>query len=88
MEPGGPSPKIPESELVTAAKRLVSDMFRQVALQMPDLVKLQGGPTDSPIPKFTDDMLVQLQAQLDRALGLPARPPSEGAPPPGDPPSL
>ncbi|HYE47482.1 MAG TPA: hypothetical protein VEA44_17080 [Caulobacter sp.] len=81
MESGSPPPALPESEMVTAAKRLVSDMFRQVALQMPELVKLQGGPTDSPIPKFTDDMLVQLQLQLDRALGLPARTPSDGARP-------
>jgi len=84
MESSGPPPALPESELVTAAKRLVSDMFRQVALQMPELVKLQGGPAESPIPQFTDDMLVQLQLQLDRALGLPDRkPPSrEDEPPP------
>jgi hypothetical protein len=84
MESGGPPPAVPESEIVTAAKRLVSDMFRQVALQMPDLVKLPGSPTDSPIPAFTADMLVQLQLQLDRALGLPAATPSNGGSPSTD----
>lgn len=60
--------------IVKAAIQAVSAVFNSVATQLPDLVEAQA-PSDSPIPAFTKTMIEQLQAQLNRALGLGGRAP-------------
>lgn len=61
---------LPQDPIIAAARRVVVDLFATVADQLPDLVKAQT-PADNPIPQFTDEMIDQLKARLNNALGLP-----------------
>ena len=55
--------------VVLAAQRMVVEIFAMATAQFPELLKTQT-PAGAEVQNFTDAMLVQLQAQVTRALGV------------------